>query len=160
MGKCRTCNFAVSFLSSRTRSQFYSPGFVYFSPSTINSVTHEGIGENSLRTVSGLKKNAFSRELLHWICTERVICCFLSALDYHNNKTQTDMHFVHPIPFISHLSLSSGANYKQIGKKLLRTLSGAENSDFSLPKELPKPSHTKPRGYNFSWASSSFCSFV
>ena len=41
-----------------------------------NSVTHEGIGENSLRTVSGLKKNAFFRELLHWICTERMICCF------------------------------------------------------------------------------------
>ncbi len=39
-----------------------------------NNVTHEGIGENSLKTVSGLKKNVFLRELLHWICTERMIC--------------------------------------------------------------------------------------
>ncbi len=96
-----------------------------------NSVTHEGIWENSLRTVSGLKKTAFFEELLHWICTERVICCcFLSTSDYHNNKTQTDMHFVHPVPYISDLSLSGGANYKQIGEKSLRTLSGLKIGPF------------------------------
>ncbi len=79
MGKYRTCNFAVSFLSSRTRSQFCSPGFVYSVYQLSNSVTHEGIGENSLRTVSGLKKKRFftrsapldlyrTRDLLLFFC--------------------------------------------------------------------------------------------
>ncbi len=78
MGKYRTCNFAVSFLSLLGRDlNFVHPDSYISVYQLSNSVTHQGIGENSLRTVSGLKKNAFSRELLHWICTERVICyCF------------------------------------------------------------------------------------
>ncbi len=47
------------------------------------------------------------------------------------------MHFVHPVPYISDLSLSSGAKYKQIGEKSLRTLSGLKIGTFHFLKSCP-----------------------
>ena len=42
------------------------------------------------------------------------------------------MHFVHPVPYISDLLLSSSANYKQIGETSLSTFSGLKIGTFSL----------------------------
>ncbi len=131
MGKYRTCNFAVSFFSSQMQSQFVHPDSYISVYQLSNSVTEEGIGENSLRTVSGLKKTRFFPRIaqldLYRTCD---LLFFLSTLDYHNNKTQTDMHFVHWVPYISDLPLFSGANYKQFGEKSLRTLSGLKIGTF------------------------------
>ncbi len=97
IGKYRTCNFAVSFLSSRTWSQFCLPGFVYFSPSANQQCNSRRdwrkLFKNSLRT----EKKRFFRIAPLDLCRTHDWLLFLSTLDYHNKKMQTDMHFVHPV---------------------------------------------------------------
>ena len=53
---------------------------------------------------------------------------------------QIDMHFVHPVPYISDLPLSTSTILKQIGETSLRTFSGLKIGTFSLPREPPKSS--------------------
>ena len=50
------------------------------------------------------------------------------------------MHFVHPVPYISDLPLSTGTILKQIGETSLRTFLGLKIGTFSLPREPPKSS--------------------
>ena len=48
------------------------------------------------------------------------------------------MHFVHPVPYISDLPLSTSTILKQFGETSLRTFSGLKIGTFSLPREPPK----------------------
>ncbi len=115
-------------LSSRTRSQFCSPGFVYFSLSAIQQCNSRRDWRKFFKNSLGTEKNRFFSRIapLDLYRTSDFFYFFFNFGLSNANRYA----FVHPVPYISDLPLSSGANYKKIGEKSLRTLSGLKMRTF------------------------------
>ena len=149
MGKYRRINFSNSFLLFRTRSQFCSPGSIYFSLLAIQQCKIRIDWRNFVTNILGTGENHFSNIAPLTLYMTGDFYWFLVNFATTQLKNKNRYAFFSPGSIHFRPSSIYWYNFKTDWRNFVKNILGAENWNFFTSKRASQIFAQKPRGYNF-----------